>query len=35
VESCGNLAPQAIRNVADLQCLAVPDKYRQLGSFHE
>jgi hypothetical protein len=26
---------QAIRNEADLACLAVPAKYRQLGGFNE
>lgn len=29
---CGDF--QAIRNHADLSCLAVPQKYRQLGGFH-
>ena len=28
---CGDF--QAIRNLRDLQCMAVPDKYRQLGGF--
>lgn len=28
---CGDF--QAIRNERDLQCMAVPDKYRQLGEF--
>ncbi|KAI0737478.1 lariat debranching enzyme, C-terminal domain-containing protein [Daedaleopsis nitida] len=28
---CGDF--QAIRNARDLQCMAVPDKYRQLGGF--
>lgn len=30
---CGDF--QAIRNRADLECLAVPQKYRQLGDFHK
>ncbi|KAJ2957021.1 hypothetical protein NQZ79_g7202 [Umbelopsis isabellina] len=30
---CGDF--QAIRNVADLECMAVPPKYRQLGTFHK
>jgi len=30
---CGDF--QAIRNFSDLQSLAVPDKYRQLGGFHK
>ncbi|KAF5391317.1 hypothetical protein D9757_002084 [Collybiopsis confluens] len=30
---CGDF--QAIRNQRDLQCMAVPDKYKQLGEFHE
>ncbi|KAI0736378.1 DBR1-domain-containing protein [Fomitopsis betulina] len=30
---CGDF--QAIRNHRDLQCMAVPDKYRQLGEFHK
>ena len=30
---CGDF--QAIRNERDLQCMAVPDKYRQLGEFHK
>jgi hypothetical protein len=30
---CGDF--QAIRNHADLQCMAVPQKYRQLGGFHK
>ncbi|KAJ7049470.1 lariat debranching enzyme, C-terminal domain-containing protein [Mycena amicta] len=30
---CGDF--QAIRNHQDLQCMAVPDKYKQLGGFHE
>ncbi|KAF9493420.1 DBR1-domain-containing protein [Pleurotus eryngii] len=30
---CGDF--QAIRNVRDLQCMAVPDKYKQLGEFHK
>lgn len=29
---CGDF--QALRNVADLECLAVPHKYRELGGFH-
>ncbi|KAJ7621115.1 lariat debranching enzyme, C-terminal domain-containing protein [Roridomyces roridus] len=29
---CGDF--QAIRNHQDLQCMAVPDKYKQLGGFH-
>ncbi|PWN23449.1 hypothetical protein BCV69DRAFT_267217 [Microstroma glucosiphilum] len=29
---CGDF--QALRNVADLECLAVPQKYRELGGFH-
>lgn len=30
---CGDF--QAIRNARDLQCMAVPPKYRQLGGFHK
>lgn len=30
---CGDF--QALRNTADFECLAVPAKYRQLGSFHK
>ncbi|KAH8099620.1 DBR1-domain-containing protein [Cristinia sonorae] len=30
---CGDF--QAIRNERDLQCMAVPDKYRKLGEFHK
>jgi len=30
---CGDF--QAIRNERDLQCMAVPDKYRQLGEFNK
>ncbi|KAG8749857.1 hypothetical protein FRC14_001037 [Serendipita sp. 396] len=30
---CGDF--QAIRNQSDLQCMAVPSKYRQLGQFHQ
>ncbi|KAJ7148629.1 Metallo-dependent phosphatase-like protein [Mycena crocata] len=30
---CGDF--QAIRNHQDLQCMAVPDKYKQLGGFHK
>lgn len=30
---CGDF--QAIRNHQDLQCMSVPDKFRQLGSFNE
>lgn len=30
---CGDF--QAIRNVNDLKCMAVPDKYKSLGTFHE
>jgi len=30
---CGDF--QAIRNQSDLLCMAVPQKYRQLGQFHE
>jgi len=30
---CGDF--QALRNRADLKCLAVPDKYAQLGCFHK
>ncbi|KAJ6460914.1 lariat debranching enzyme, C-terminal domain-containing protein [Mycena sanguinolenta] len=30
---CGDF--QAIRNHQDLQCMAVPDKYKQLGGFHQ
>ena len=30
---CGDF--QAIRGVEDLQCLACPDKYRRIGTFHE
>jgi hypothetical protein len=26
---------QAIRNVADLECMAVPKKYQQIGTFHK
>lgn len=29
---CGDV--QTLRNRADLHCLAVPDKYKQLGDFH-
>lgn len=29
---CGDM--QALRNRADLECLAVPQKYRQMGDFH-
>ncbi len=28
---CGDF--QAIRNLRDLECLAVPDKYKRLGGF--
>ena len=28
---CGDF--QAVRNLRDLQCMAVPDKYKQLGGF--
>lgn len=30
---CGDF--QAIRNQSDLLCMAVPQKYRQLGQFHQ
>ena len=30
---CGDF--QAIRNERDLQCMAVPDKYRKLGEFYK
>jgi hypothetical protein len=30
---CGDF--QAIRNLADLQCMAVPNKYKQLGGFYK
>ncbi|KAI8577278.1 hypothetical protein K450DRAFT_253057 [Umbelopsis ramanniana AG] len=30
---CGDF--QAIRNVADLECMAVPKKYQQIGTFHK
>ena len=30
---CGDF--QAIRNHRDMQCMAVPQKYRQLGDFHK
>lgn len=30
---CGDF--QAIRNHRDLQCMAVPDKYKRLGEFHK
>lgn len=30
---CGDF--QAIRNERDLQCMAVPDKYRSLGGFYK
>ncbi|KAJ4485846.1 lariat debranching enzyme, C-terminal domain-containing protein [Lentinula aciculospora] len=30
---CGDF--QAIRNEKDLQCMAVPEKYKQLGGFHK
>ena len=30
---CGDF--QAIRNVGDLQSMAVPDKYKELGTFHQ
>ncbi|KAJ3757998.1 DBR1-domain-containing protein [Lentinula raphanica] len=30
---CGDF--QAVRNEGDLQCMAVPDKYRQLGEFYK
>ena len=30
---CGDF--QAIRNKQDLQCMAVPDKYKKLGEFHK
>ncbi len=30
---CGDF--EAIRNHQDLQCMAVPAKYRQLGGFHK
>lgn len=26
---------QAVRNHQDLQCMAVPDKYKQLGTFYK
>ena len=30
---CGDF--QAIRNHQDLQCMAVPQKYKELGQFHK
>ncbi|KAJ3557405.1 hypothetical protein NM688_g1488 [Phlebia brevispora] len=30
---CGDF--QAVRNMQDLQCMAVPDKYKQLGEFYK
>jgi len=30
---CGDF--QAIRNLADLQCMAVPNKYKTLGGFYK
>jgi len=30
---CGDF--QAVRNLADLQCMAVPNKYKILGGFHK
>ena len=30
---CGDF--QAIRNIADLSCLACPEKFRKLGTFYE
>jgi len=30
---CGDF--QAVRNHRDLQCMAVPNKYRQLGDFYK
>ena len=30
---CGDF--QAVRNLRDLQCMAVPDKYRKLGEFYK
>lgn len=30
---CGDF--QAVRNHRDLQCMAVPDKYRRLGGFYK
>ena len=30
---CGDF--QAMRNERDLRCMAVPDKYRQLGGFYK
>ena len=30
---CGDF--QAIRNKPDLQCMAVPDKYKKLGEFYK
>ena len=30
---CGDF--QSVRNRVDLQCMAVPEKYRELGDFHE
>jgi lariat debranching enzyme len=29
---CGDF--QAIRNLADLQCMSVPNKYKTLGGFY-
>lgn len=30
---CGDF--EATRNLADLQCMAIPDKYKQLGGFYK
>lgn len=30
---CGDF--QAVRNVNDLKCMAVPDKYKEIGDFHK
>ena len=29
--SCGDF--QSVRNLADLRCMAVPDKYKEMGTF--
>ena len=30
---CGDF--QAVRNIDDLECMSVPNKYKQLGTFHK
>ena len=30
---CGDF--QAVRNLADLKCMAVPDKYKEMGTFYK